>query len=271
MSTIQPDSSSQRPGISTSGHKMGNVLPLSHLEDEAAYYPDVGLEQMVPDQIWIEEECKYDVAAMYGTVRTLYAYLKCRSEMKSPQCMGRHISDKYGVQMIMRFNEILKKSSVIEDGKPVAAYVIQMKGYADQLERLGYVLPQEIIVVGELHAMLIEYEKGLPKKAETPQIMMIKGDLVKERFGTTMPTYDKEKELWVKLERLFELDNDDTLWKLQRWFNSEKLVDLDDNHKFRGGLLGFKPITLVLQGKSFITAHLVNTARVEDSNASKKV
>ncbi|GJS51968.1 hypothetical protein Tco_0625330 [Tanacetum coccineum] len=29
--------------------------------------------------------------------------------------------------------------------------------------------------IGELHAMLIEYEKGLPKKAETPQVMMIKG------------------------------------------------------------------------------------------------
>ncbi|GJR24681.1 retrotransposon protein, putative, ty1-copia subclass [Tanacetum coccineum] len=29
--------------------------------------------------------------------------------------------------------------------------------------------------IGELHAMLIEYEKGLPKKAETPQLMMIKG------------------------------------------------------------------------------------------------
>ncbi|GJY85226.1 retrotransposon protein, putative, ty1-copia subclass [Tanacetum coccineum] len=28
--------------------------------------------------------------------------------------------------------------------------------------------------IGELHAMLIEYEKGLPKKAETPQVMMIK-------------------------------------------------------------------------------------------------
>nr|GEW94483.1 hypothetical protein [Tanacetum cinerariifolium] len=25
-----------------------------------------GLEQMVPDQFWIEEECKYDIAAMYG-------------------------------------------------------------------------------------------------------------------------------------------------------------------------------------------------------------
>ncbi|GJY04159.1 retrotransposon protein, putative, ty1-copia subclass [Tanacetum coccineum] len=82
-----------------------------------------------------------------------------------------------------------------EEGKPVAAYVIQMKGYVDQLERLGYMLPQDLIVglilngltkdfagfvrnynmhnmgktIGELHAMLIEYEKGLPKKAETPQ------------------------------------------------------------------------------------------------------
>ncbi|GJX74949.1 hypothetical protein Tco_0313544 [Tanacetum coccineum] len=33
---------------------------------KAACYPDVGLEQMVPDQMWIEEECKYDIAAMYG-------------------------------------------------------------------------------------------------------------------------------------------------------------------------------------------------------------
>ncbi|GKA45588.1 retrotransposon protein, putative, ty1-copia subclass [Tanacetum coccineum] len=32
-----------------------------------------------------------------------------------------------------------------EEGKPVAAYVIQMKGYVDQLERLGYMLPQDLI------------------------------------------------------------------------------------------------------------------------------
>nr|GEU75599.1 hypothetical protein [Tanacetum cinerariifolium] len=89
-----------------------------------------------------------------------------------------------------------------EEGKLVAAYVIKMKGYVDQLERLGYVLPQDLIVglilngltkyftgfvrnnkmhnmektIGKLHAMLIEYEKGLPKKAETPEVMMIKGD-----------------------------------------------------------------------------------------------
>nr|GFD09326.1 zinc finger, CCHC-type [Tanacetum cinerariifolium] len=74
---------------------------------------------------------------------------------------------------------------MLEEGKPVAAYVLQMKGYVYQLERLGYMLPQDLIVglilngltkdfagfvrnynmhnmgktVGELHAMLIEYEK----------------------------------------------------------------------------------------------------------------
>nr|GFD07582.1 hypothetical protein [Tanacetum cinerariifolium] len=33
---------------------------------KAADYPDAGLEQMVPDPFWIEEECKYDIPAMYG-------------------------------------------------------------------------------------------------------------------------------------------------------------------------------------------------------------
>ncbi|GKF15010.1 hypothetical protein Tco_0056472, partial [Tanacetum coccineum] len=39
---------------------------LSISKMKAAYYPDVGLEQMVPDLMWIEEECKYNIAAMYG-------------------------------------------------------------------------------------------------------------------------------------------------------------------------------------------------------------
>ncbi|GKA41291.1 hypothetical protein Tco_0733884 [Tanacetum coccineum] len=39
---------------------------LSISKMKATYYPDVGLEQLVPDQFWIEEECKYDIATMYG-------------------------------------------------------------------------------------------------------------------------------------------------------------------------------------------------------------
>ncbi|GKC86688.1 hypothetical protein Tco_1147337 [Tanacetum coccineum] len=77
-----------------------------------------------------------------------------------------------------------------EDGKAVGVYVLKMKGYMEKLERLGYVIPYDLHVglilngltsdfagfvrnynmhnmgkiIGELHALLIEYEKGLPTK-----------------------------------------------------------------------------------------------------------
>ncbi|GJU32040.1 hypothetical protein Tco_1175629 [Tanacetum coccineum] len=44
----------------------GGRHALSILKMKAACYPDVGLEKMVPDQMRIEEECKYDIVAMYG-------------------------------------------------------------------------------------------------------------------------------------------------------------------------------------------------------------
>nr|GEY65102.1 hypothetical protein [Tanacetum cinerariifolium] len=44
----------------------GSRPALSILKMKAAYYPDARLEQLVPDQFWINEECKYDIAAMYG-------------------------------------------------------------------------------------------------------------------------------------------------------------------------------------------------------------
>nr|GEX20019.1 hypothetical protein [Tanacetum cinerariifolium] len=106
-----------------------------------------------------------------------------------------------------------------EEGKPVAAYVLQMKGYVDQLEHLGYMLPQDLIVglilngftkdfarfvrnyklhnmgktISELHAMLIEYEKGLPKKDETPQVMMIKGGKIQKSKKKSLKDKGKGK------------------------------------------------------------------------------
>nr|GEX83956.1 hypothetical protein [Tanacetum cinerariifolium] len=50
----------------------GSIPALSISKMKAAYYPDVGLEQMVPDQIWIVEECKYDIAAMYFQRQRFY-------------------------------------------------------------------------------------------------------------------------------------------------------------------------------------------------------
>ncbi|GJU55626.1 hypothetical protein Tco_1229340 [Tanacetum coccineum] len=102
---------------------------------------------------------------------------------------------------------------------PAADSAANMKGYVDQLECLGYVLPQDLTVglilngltkdfarfvrnhnihnmgktIGELHVMLIECEKGLPKKAETPQVMMIKGGKIQKAKNKSLKAKGKGK------------------------------------------------------------------------------
>ncbi|GKE18734.1 hypothetical protein Tco_1426311 [Tanacetum coccineum] len=47
--------------------------------------------------------------------------------------------------------------------------------------------------IGELHAMLIEYEKGFPKNAETPQVMMIKGGKIQKAKKKSLKAKGKGK------------------------------------------------------------------------------
>ncbi|GKD78744.1 retrotransposon protein, putative, ty1-copia subclass [Tanacetum coccineum] len=107
-----------------------------------------------------------------------------------------------------------------EEGKPVGAYVLKIKDYMEQLERLGYVLPQDLSVclilngltsdfagfvrnynmhnmgktIGEIHALLIEYQKGLPKKAETPQVIMIKSGKIQKANKKSLKAKGKGKD-----------------------------------------------------------------------------
>nr|GEV21227.1 E-beta-farnesene synthase [Tanacetum cinerariifolium] len=54
-----------RPATPEPAYK-GSRPALSISKMKAAYYPDIGLEQMVPDQMWFGEECTYEIASMYG-------------------------------------------------------------------------------------------------------------------------------------------------------------------------------------------------------------
>ncbi|GKB21779.1 putative reverse transcriptase domain-containing protein [Tanacetum coccineum] len=69
-------------------------------------------------------------------------------------------------------------------------------------------------------------------------------DLVKERFSTTNPIDDKEKELWVKLKRLFEPDDNDILWKLQRGHDIFMLVEKE--YPLTRGTLGLMMVARLL-------------------------
>ncbi|GJW00914.1 hypothetical protein Tco_1556165 [Tanacetum coccineum] len=60
----------------------GSRPTLSISKMKAVYYPDVGLEQMVPDQMWIVEECKYNITAMYGDRRAIRTHMQILSVVR---------------------------------------------------------------------------------------------------------------------------------------------------------------------------------------------
>ncbi|GKA29141.1 retrotransposon protein, putative, ty1-copia subclass [Tanacetum coccineum] len=76
-----------------------------------------------------------------------------------------------------------------EEGKPVAAYAIQMKGYVDQLERLGYMLPQDLVVGLILNGLT----KDFARFVETPQVMMIKGGKIQKANKKSLKAKGKGK------------------------------------------------------------------------------
>ncbi|GJS48617.1 hypothetical protein Tco_0598738 [Tanacetum coccineum] len=72
----------------------------------------------------------------------------------------------------------------------------------------------KIIKVGN-HTEVHQFFDDMLKAFDMDDLVML-WSLVKEKFNSTEPTNDKEREIWVELKRLFEPDTDDELWKLQK-------------------------------------------------------
>ncbi|GJX11872.1 hypothetical protein Tco_0201731 [Tanacetum coccineum] len=83
----------------------------------------------------------------------------------------------------------------------------------------------KIIRVGN-HTEVYQIFEDMLKNFDRDDLVKL-WSLVHERFNSTEPTEDKERELWVELKRLFEPDDDDTLWKLQRGHDIFMLVEKD--------------------------------------------
>ncbi|GJU17136.1 hypothetical protein Tco_1145102 [Tanacetum coccineum] len=70
--------------------------------------------------------------------------------------------------------------------------------------------------------MIIVLEEGMNVEALQTKYPIIDWEVYTKDsriFNSTEPTKDKERELWVELKRLFKPDDDDTLWKLQRYMH----------------------------------------------------
>ncbi|GKB80746.1 hypothetical protein Tco_0947641, partial [Tanacetum coccineum] len=71
----------------------------------------------------------------------------------------------------------------------------------------------KIIRVGN-HTEVYQFFDDMLKAFDREDLVKL-WSLVKEKFNSTEPTEDKEREIWVELKRLFKPDTDDELWKLQ--------------------------------------------------------
>ncbi|GKC24090.1 retrotransposon protein, putative, ty1-copia subclass [Tanacetum coccineum] len=84
-----------------------------------------------------------------------------------------------------------------EEGKPVAAYVIQMKGYVDQLERLGYMKPQDLVVGLILNGLTKDFARFVRNynthNMGTSQVMMIKGGKIQKANKKSLKAKGKGK------------------------------------------------------------------------------
>ncbi|GJR42697.1 hypothetical protein Tco_1310800 [Tanacetum coccineum] len=72
----------------------------------------------------------------------------------------------------------------------------------------------KIIRVGN-HTEVYQFFDDMLKAFDREDLVKL-WSLVKEKFNSTEPTEDKEREIWVELNRLFEPNIDDEVWRLQK-------------------------------------------------------
>nr|GFA55715.1 hypothetical protein [Tanacetum cinerariifolium] len=77
------------------------------------------------------------------------------------------------------------------------------------------ILKLEVLREVQKKNLIMKVLRGKKTNEASGDDLVMLWSLVKERSSLTVPTDDKEITLWVELKRLFELDTNDTLWKLQ--------------------------------------------------------
>ncbi|GJU35136.1 hypothetical protein Tco_1183490 [Tanacetum coccineum] len=146
--------------------------------------------------------CRFQVLAQWNAVYDAHnevAYIMLESmtlklqrqfENSSPYEMLQELKSMFEKQAgIERFDLIQTfHACKQEEKKSISSYILKMNGYVEQLKRLGYVLPQDL---SELHALLIGYGKGLPKKAATLQVMAIQGGRIQKANKKSLNTKGK--------------------------------------------------------------------------------
>ncbi|GJT86815.1 hypothetical protein Tco_1068532 [Tanacetum coccineum] len=162
--------------------------------------------------------------------KLISTYLKNMDGWKLHQLKNKSYDEvkKLFDQAMVRINNFLDMDSEVLEGEDEQQSTEKEKELSkEKLQKLLVIVPVEEVYVEALKVkyLIINWEVYSEESREYWKIIR---DWVKKRFSTTEPTNDKEKELWVELKRLFEPDDDDILWKLQRYMHDPLVWKLYD-------------------------------------------
>ncbi|GJU83123.1 hypothetical protein Tco_1285488 [Tanacetum coccineum] len=191
-------------------HKMEAMLVAARIQDnERQFSMDEQnkvlkkLEALLKEQKWIKD------------------FIPMDSKKGSGEEQSAEKEKELSEEELQKLLVVVPVEEVYVEALQVKYPIIDWEVYSEDTRRYW-----RIIRVGN-HTEAYQIFADMLKKFDRDDLVKL-WDLVKKRFSTTEPTDDKEKELWVELKRLFEPDNDDILWKLQRYMHDPLVWRLYD-------------------------------------------
>ncbi|GKD43524.1 hypothetical protein Tco_1268169, partial [Tanacetum coccineum] len=132
------------------------------------------IEQPIPPAL--AADSKANVLTEWNAVYDAHNEVACLMLGSMTPELHKHFENCSPYEMVHELKAIFEKQARVESvGLILNGLTSDFVGFVRKynMHNMGK-------TIGELHVMLIEYEKGLPKKAETPQVMMIKSGKIQK-------------------------------------------------------------------------------------------
>ncbi|GJW59630.1 hypothetical protein Tco_0108965, partial [Tanacetum coccineum] len=195
----------------------------------------LGLEKALRLQEQLNEEERQRIARVHEEASTfnaeewddIQAQIKARQDYFSKrQKIGEgsepaeESKDELSQEQLQQLMIIVLKEGMNIEALQTKYPIIDLEVYTEDSRKYW-----KIIRVGN-HTEVYQIFKDMVKNFDRDNLVKL-WSLIHERFNSTEPTKDKERELSVELKRLFEQNDDDTLWKLQRGHDILMLIEKD--------------------------------------------
>nr|GFA07118.1 hypothetical protein [Tanacetum cinerariifolium] len=136
------------------------------------------IEQPLPSALAVDSAT--NVLAEWNAIYDAYNEVACLILGSMTHELHKKFKNSSPYDMIKELKSMFKKQAGVECYMLPQDLIVGLILNGLTKDFVGFVRNYNIHnmekTIGELHAMLIEYEKGLRKKAETPQLMMIRGE-----------------------------------------------------------------------------------------------